>query len=62
MENKKLVVTIHRKDNSSVYGVITPEIMEYVCQETGLNKEQFIDSLGKLENLGVLESEYAVMH
>ena len=60
--NKKLIVTIQQGDKSSVYGVITPEIIHYVCEQTGLNEKEFLSSLNQLEAMGIINTELATLH
>ena len=60
--NKKIVLRIHKSDTSSVYGILTQEILEEVCAQTGLDEREVLDSLDRLEALGVIDKEITTLH
>jgi hypothetical protein len=62
MDSKKIILKIRREDTSCVYGILTQNVLDEVCVKTGLNQEQVLASIERLEKLGILDKEVATIH
>ncbi len=62
MNAKKIILKIRREDATCLYGVLTPTVIQEVCQRTGLDESQVLASIERLERLGIIDKEIAILH
>ena len=62
MNKQVTVITLVSEQSTVMAGVLNAELIDYVCQRTGLNTQQLQEQLAQLQSKGMISLDAAALH